>query len=252
MLVRRAFVATTTRGLLFTCTSSLAFSPSRFGIGAFLNRDSNLPPLFYRPNDTSSAINHQQKLQMSSMTDSAPSSSSYNSRVALLQFKVTESKAQNLETASTFLKKAAKQHAKMAVLPEIWNSPYATSAFPEYAEILPNVGDDYTENLESTSAKFLMKKAKEYQMYIIGGSIPEREPNSKGQGADSIYNTCLCIDPEGKIIGKHRKVHLFDIDVPGKITFKESDTLSPGTSLTAFDAKEPFGMVGVGIWYVKS
>ena len=65
---------------------------------------------------------------------------------------------------------------------------------------------------------------------------------------DKIYNTCLCINPEGTIVGKHRKVHLFDIDVPGGITFFESDTLSPGNTLTAFDAGEPLGVIGVGIW----
>lgn len=48
---------------------------------------------------------------------------------------------------------------------------------------------------------------------------------------------------------QHRKVHLFDIDVPGKITFKESDTLSPGSTVTIFDAGGPFGKVGVGICY---
>jgi omega-amidase len=44
-------------------------------------------------------------------------------------------------------------------------------------------------------------------------------------------------------------VHLFDIDVPGRITFKESDTLSPGRQVTTFDAGPCFGAVGVGICY---
>ena len=55
---------------------------------------------------------------------------------------------------------------------------------------------------------------------------------------------CVCvvtIDPTGAIIAKHRKVHLFDIDVPGKITFKESDTLTAGDGPTTFDT--PFGKV---------
>lgn len=52
---------------------------------------------------------------------------------------------------------------------------------------------------------------------------------------------------EGKMVAKHRKVHLFDIDIPGRQTFKESDTLSPGVQLTSFEA--PFGKIGVGICY---
>jgi len=50
-------------------------------------------------------------------------------------------------------------------------------------------------------------------------------------------------------VGKHRKMHLFDIDVPGKISFKESDTLTAGNSVTSFDAGSNFGRIGVGICY---
>jgi len=51
-------------------------------------------------------------------------------------------------------------------------------------------------------------------------------------------------------LGKHRKVHLFDIDVPGKITFKESDTLTGGGSVTVVDCPFAGGFkLGVGICY---
>ena len=42
-------------------------------------------------------------------------------------------------------------------------------------------------------------------------------------------------------------MHLFDIDVPGKITFKESETLSAGNDVTTFNT--PFGTIGLGICY---
>lgn len=52
------------------------------------------------------------------------------------------------------------------------------------------------------------------KVYLIGGSVPEA-------GSDGgVYNTCVVVGPEGTILAKHRKVHLFDIDVPGGITFK--------------------------------
>ncbi|XP_076482708.1 omega-amidase NIT2-like isoform X1 [Bombus vancouverensis nearcticus] len=54
---------------------------------------------------------------------------------------------------------------------------------------------------------------------------------------DKLYNTCTIWGPDGTLIAKHRKVHLFDIDIPNKITFRESDSLSPGNSLTTFDVK---------------
>ncbi len=58
-------------------------------------------------------------------------------------------------------------------------------------------------------------------MYLVGGSIPEKS-------GDDIYNTSLAFDNHGKLLAVHRKVHLFDIDVPGKIRFQESEVLSSG------------------------
>lgn len=162
-------------------------------------------------------------------------------RVALCQFPVGEDKGVNHKTALDYLNRAAEKGAQLAVLPEIWNSPYATSAFPEYAEVLPDVGDDCAD--ESPSAQLLMEHAKKTRMWVVGGSVPESDDGK-------IYNTCLVIDPKGEVVAKHRKVHLFDIDVPGGITFFESDTLSPGETMTVFHGGDAFGMVGVGIWYV--
>ena len=82
--------------------------------------------------------------------------------------------------------------------------------------------------------------AKELSVYVIGGSIPERQK-------DKLYNTCCVFSPEGSLIAKHRKVHLFDIDIPGKIAFKESDTLTAGDKLTVVETK--YGKIGVGICY---
>ena len=63
---------------------------------------------------------------------------------------------------------------------------------------------------------------------IDEGSLPERD-------GDKLYNTCPVFNRSGHLVAKHRKIHLFDVDVPGKITFQESETLSPGNSLTTVD-----------------
>ena len=85
--------------------------------------------------------------------------------------------------------------------------------------------------------------AKEANVYLIGGSIPERE-----ESTGKLYNTSLTFDRSGTLLATHRKVHLFDIDIPGGITFKESEVLSPGNKVTIVDFPE-YGKVGVAICY---
>lgn len=84
--------------------------------------------------------------------------------------------------------------------------------------------------------------SKQQSIYLIGGSIPEIDKIS-----GNIYNTSIVFDPQGQIIAKHRKVHLFDINVPGKINFRESDTLTAGSKVTTFET--PWCTMGLGICY---
>ena len=51
-----------------------------------------------------------------------------------------------------------------------------------------------------------------------------------------MFNTCVAFDRDGSILVKHRKMHLFDIDIPGGIRFMESDVLSAGDSLSIIGA----------------
>ncbi|CAM4425398.1 unnamed protein product [Lepidochelys olivacea] len=152
-----------------------------------------------------------------------------NFRLALIQLHVSTVKSDNLNKACDLIRKATAQGAKVVALPECFNSPYSTKYFPEYAEKIPG---------ESTQK--LSEVAKECGIYLIGGSIPEED-------AGKLYNTCTVFGPDGAMLAKHRKIHLFDINVPGKIRFQESETLSPGDSFSVFDT--PYCKVGLGICY---
>lgn len=154
-------------------------------------------------------------------------------RLAMVQLSVGANKADNIAHAVAMVTRAAREGgAEVVTLPECFNSPYGTKFFPEYAEDL-STGS-------SPTLDALSKCAKDNEIHLIGGSIPEREE-------DRLYNTCVVYGPDGDVVGKHRKVHLFDIDIPGKMTFKESDALSPGDSLTCFSTKKC--KIGVGICY---
>lgn len=150
--------------------------------------------------------------------------------LAVIQLKVSESKVENIRKATKLIKEAKDRGSKIIALPECFNSPYGTSYFKEYAEEIPS----------GETSKALSAAAKENQVYLVGGSIPESD-------GSAWYNTCTVWSPQGDLIAKHRKVHLFDIDIPNGIRFKESDILSPGNSLTTFQTD--FCKIGLGICY---
>jgi omega-amidase len=156
-------------------------------------------------------------------------------RVALLQIACgSKDKAANFRVAEAALKTAVEEHkASLCVLPEIWNSPYGTTSFGQYAEAVP----------DGESSRAMSGWAKRFGITLVGGSIPERDEQGR------LFNTSLTFGRNGELLAKHRKVHLFDVDVPGGIRFKESETLSPGDTLvTRFDVPE-IGNVGLGICY---
>ncbi|KAF2662408.1 carbon-nitrogen hydrolase [Lophiostoma macrostomum CBS 122681] len=165
-------------------------------------------------------------------------------KLALVQLASTADKPHNLSHARKKVLEASRLGAKIVVLPECFNSPYGTKYFPTYAEtLLPSPPS------ESQSPTFhaLSNLAKEAQIYLVGGSIPERVGEPDDESA-KLYNTSLTFGPDGGLLATHRKVHLFDIDIPGKIKFRESDVLSPGNKITVLDLPE-YGKIAIAICY---
>lgn len=147
-------------------------------------------------------------------------------KVAAIQMPTLTDKMQNVRTAGIYLEKIKDEKPDFVILPEMFCCPYQTQNFPVYAE---EEGGPVWQQLS--------EYANQYGIYLIGGSIPEKDAEGK------VYNTSYIFDRQGKQIGKHRKVHLFDIDVTGGQTFKESDTLTAGDHDTVFDTE--FGRMGV-------
>ncbi|NLB62216.1 MAG: carbon-nitrogen hydrolase family protein [Clostridiales bacterium] len=133
-------------------------------------------------------------------------------RLALCQLDVVEKKAINLLRAEQMLKDAAAYGADMAILPEMFSIKYNPKLFFIASE--PLIGETYG---------MLSQTAKETNMAIIGGSMPEFH-------LGKVYNTSLVFDKFGEFIGRYRKAHLFDVDLPD-FRFKESDAISAGDNL---------------------
>ncbi|OGM49866.1 hypothetical protein ABOM_001457 [Aspergillus bombycis] len=131
-------------------------------------------------------------------------------KVACIQIASGPDKVQNLAKARQKVLQAASEGASLIILPECFNSPYSTARFRD--------------------------------IFVIGGSVPECDTSGK------IYNTCAVYSPQGELLAFHRKMHLFDIDVPGGMSFHESDTLSAGNQITIVNL-EGYGKIGLGICY---
>ena len=150
-------------------------------------------------------------------------------RIGLCQMKGSFDKEESRNLAEKYIRTAAGNGAQIISLPEMWNCPYSNDYFREYAE-----------PVHGPTVEFLSGLAKELGIWLIGGSIPELADGK-------VYNTSFSFDRRGSLVGRHRKVHLFDIDVEGGIRFMESETLTAGQDMTVFDTE--FCRIGVAICY---
>ncbi len=151
-------------------------------------------------------------------------------KVALIQASGFMDKDKTLAKMESKIREAAADSTDIIVLPEMWNCPYGTKYFREYGE--------YED--DSKTLRMISSLAKELGVYIFAGSVAEL-------ANDKVYNTCYAFDRNGKLIAKHRKYHLFDVDIPNKIRFMESKVLSPGEKLTVVDTE--FGRIGIAVCF---
>ncbi len=148
-------------------------------------------------------------------------------KIAQIQMKVSGDKSADIRRACDLIRSAG--DIDLAILPEMFCCPYDNACFRDYGEEMG--GEAYTA---------LSALAKERGIYLVGGSVPEL---TEGK----VYNTCYVFDPTGACIARHRKTHLFDIDVEGGQRFCESDVLTAGRDVTTFST--PWGVMGLCICF---
>lgn len=149
--------------------------------------------------------------------------------LAVIQLRTELDKACTMEKAERMVKEAAENGAKIVVLPEMFNCPYASGYFRKFANA------EYGESVAE-----MARWAAENRIILVGGSIPETE-------GDKLYNTCFVFNEQGEVIAKHRKIHLFDVDIKGGVCFKESKNFTAGNEITVFDTS--LGKMGVMICF---
>ncbi|KAK8089912.1 Hydrolase [Apiospora hydei] len=156
-----------------------------------------------------------------------------------------------IQLASGADKAANLSHAR----DKCFNSPYGCDYFPAYAEtLLPSPPPRDQSPLLPRPVRHggRGEGLPHRRLDPRGGPFgPELgRPGGRGEQREKkkYYNTSLTFGPDGGLLASHRKVHLFDIDIPGKITFRESDVLSPGNKVTLVDLPD-YGRIAVAICY---
>ena len=122
-------------------------------------------------------------------------------KVAAVQMTSTRDVQANLREAGRMVREAAQQGAKLVVLPENFSFLGATDA-DRVAAIEP-FGSGPAQG-------FLAETAEELGLWIVGGTIPIRD------SGDRASSRSLLVGPDGKVAAHYDKVHLFDVDIPGR------------------------------------
>lgn len=150
---------------------------------------------------------------------------------AAVQLNSREEVAVNMAAAIRWTEEAARRGARLVVLPELFNCLGRSEAMLRQAEEIPGATSDA-----------LRKLAARLGVTLLAGSICERSP-----AAGKAYNTSLLFAPDGKLLARYRKLHLFDVDLPGRVCYRESDWLLPGGDVVAVDTD--LGRLGLSICY---
>ena len=148
--------------------------------------------------------------------------------LAVCQLRTETDYEETIAKTESMIRDAAASGADVVVLPEMFSCPYDRKYFRVFAQ------RGHTETCRRLAAW-----ARDHHVLVIGGSVPEAD-------GELLYNTSFVFDADGHQIARHRKVHLFDVDLPG-MRFHESHTFTPGSEVTVFDT--PFGRFGLAVCF---
>ena len=149
--------------------------------------------------------------------------------------------ANNLKSAEQGIAKAANQGANLVILPEYF------CIMGQHDTDKVTVAEDYRASTPDASTPiqfFLQQQAMQHGIYLIGGTLPLRTAD-----ADKVYNTTLVYAPDGTVVARYDKIHLFGFQ-NGLEYYDESTTIMAGETARApvvWDS--PWGRIGLSICY---
>jgi predicted amidohydrolase len=150
---------------------------------------------------------------------------------AAVQMNAGPDKATNLERAERLVRVGAARGADLVALPEVFN--WRGKRVEQAAA---------AETLDGHTLTLMSRLARELRIHLVAGSITEQVA-----GDSRCYNTSVLLGPDGGQIAIYRKIHLFDVDLPGRVTVRESDAKLAGAETVT--ATTQLGAIGLSICY---
>ncbi|HUJ62733.1 MAG TPA: carbon-nitrogen hydrolase family protein [Kofleriaceae bacterium] len=145
-------------------------------------------------------------------------------RVGAVQMRSTGDLTANLTACGALTGQAVADGARLVVLPECFALLGRGEADKlAIAEVL--------EHRTGPVMTMLRELATKHGVWMIGGGTPEIVPGDPQR----TYNACVVVDPGGELVARYRKIHLFDVDIPGGAVLRESDATAPGEDLVVVD-----------------
>lgn len=155
-------------------------------------------------------------------------------KAALLQITSSDNPLENLELVRAQMGLAAAEGAGFVLTPEVTNCVSQSRAHQN--NVLALEQDDLT-------LAGLRDEAARLGLWLLIGSLALKTGDADGRFA----NRSLMIDPQGNIVARYDKIHMFDVQVTETETFRESDGYRPGNRAVVADTT--FGQVGMTICY---
>lgn len=137
-------------------------------------------------------------------------------RIALIQLTSSDSPAANLETTRGYMRSAAKSGAKFLLTPEVTNCVSMSRAHQR--DVLQYESDDET-------LAGLCDEARALGVWLLIGSLA-----LKIEDENRFANRSFLVDPSGQVTARYDKIHMFDVEISEKETYRESDGFRPGDS----------------------
>ena len=155
-------------------------------------------------------------------------------KVAAIQMTSGPEVAANLQQARELLEEAAGRGARLAALPE--NFSFIGLKDADKRAIAESDGSGPAQDFLATTAQRL-------KLWIVGGTVPLKA------GADGrVAAACLVFSSDGQRVGRYDKIHLFDVDIPGRAErYRESAHVAPGCAAVVLDT--PAGRLGLSVCY---